>query len=173
MCLTAEHNCDLTSWRGIRRLRRWRDDGEPPYWRRASSAAVILLRALPVAGPAVFLYVMITGAQALPGQVHWLFYLITQSMVIVFTVGALVTTALRRAQHNGGSSPYRTRAPPAGLLVLLAFVYSLTSLLCGITRLVHAPFALTIAVAVPRACCCPGSSHLALVQMTACGSWRR
>ena len=67
---------------------------EPPYWRRASSAAgVILLRALPVAGPAVFLYVMIAGAQALPERVDWLFYLITQSIVIVFTVGALVTTA--------------------------------------------------------------------------------
>ena len=36
-----------------------------------------------------------------------------------------------------------------GLVVLLAFVYSLTSLLYGITRLVQAPFALTIAVAFP------------------------
>ena len=48
----------------IRRLRRWQDVGEPPYWRRASSAAgVILLRALPVVAPAVFLYAMIASTQ--------------------------------------------------------------------------------------------------------------
>jgi hypothetical protein len=82
------------SWRGIRRLRRWQDVGEPPYWRRVSSAAgVILLRALPVVAPAVFLYAMIASTQALPERLDWLFYLITQSIVIVFIVGALVTTA--------------------------------------------------------------------------------
>ena len=47
----------VASWRGIDRLRRWRDGEEPPYWRRASSAAgVILLRALPVAGPRLSSY---------------------------------------------------------------------------------------------------------------------
>ena len=142
----------VASWRGIRRLRRWRDDEEPPYWRRASSAAgVILLRALPVAGPAVFLYVMIAGAQALPERVDWLFYLITQSIVIVFTVGALVTTAFapRAPQWRliAASDARATRI--CGLVLLLAFVYSLTSLLYGVTRLVQAPFALTIAVALP------------------------
>ena len=142
----------VASWRGIRRLRRWRDDEEPPYWRRASSAAgVILLRALPVAGPAVFLYVMIAGAQALPERVDWLFYLITQSIVIVFTVGALVTTAFapRAPQWRliAVSDARATRI--CGLILLLAFVYSLTSLLYGVTRVVQAPFALTIAVALP------------------------
>ena len=47
----------FASWRGVRRLRRWQDAGEPPYWRRASSAAgVILLRSLPVVAPVVFFY---------------------------------------------------------------------------------------------------------------------
>jgi small-conductance mechanosensitive channel len=86
----------VASWRGIRRLRHWRYDEEPPYWRQASSAAgVILLRALPVAAPAVFLYIMIASAQALPERVDWLFCLITQSIVIIFTVGALVSGAIR------------------------------------------------------------------------------
>ena len=141
----------VASWRGIRRLRRW-DDGEPPYWRRASSAAgVILLRALPVAGPAVFLYVMIAGAQALPERLDWLFYLTTQSIVIVFTVGALVTTAFapRAPQWRLIAVSDARAARVCGLVLLLAFVYSLTSLLYGITRLVQAPFALTIAVALP------------------------
>jgi potassium-dependent mechanosensitive channel len=142
----------VASWRGIRRLRRWRNGEEPPYWRRASSAAgVILLRALPVAGPAVFLYVMIAGAQALPERVDWLFYLITQSIVIVFTVGALVTTAFApyAPQWRLIDVPDARAASICGLVLLLAFVYSLTSLLYGITRLVQSPFALTIAVALP------------------------
>src|SRR4029077_4134787 len=67
----------VASWRGIRRLRRWREDDEPPYWPRGSSGAGgMLLRALPVAGPAVFLYAMIANAQALPERLGWLFYLI-------------------------------------------------------------------------------------------------
>jgi small-conductance mechanosensitive channel len=142
----------VASWRGIRRLRRWRDDDEPPYWRRASSAAgVILLRALPVAGPVVFLYVMVAGAQALPERVDWLFYLITQSIVIVFTVGALVTTAFapRAPQWRLVTTSDAHAARICGLVLLLALIYSLTSLLYGVTRLVQAPFALTIAVALP------------------------
>ena len=84
----------FASWRGVRRLRRWQDVGEPPYWRRASSAAgVILLRSLPVVAPVVFLYVMTAGAESLPERLDWLFYLTAQSIVIVFTVGALVTAA--------------------------------------------------------------------------------
>ena len=59
----------------------------------SSAAGVILLRALPAAAPVVFLYVMIAGTQPLPERLDWLFYLTTQSIVIVFTVRALVTAA--------------------------------------------------------------------------------
>ena len=84
----------LASWRGVSRLRRWQDASEPPYWWRASTAAgVVLLHGLPVVAPVVFLYTMIAVAQPLPERVDWLFYLTTQSIVIVFTVGALVTAA--------------------------------------------------------------------------------
>ena len=140
------------SWRGIRRLRRWQDVGEPPYWRRVSSAAgVILLRALPVVAPAVFLYAMIASTQALPERLDWLFYLITQSIVIVFIVGALVTTAFapRAPQWRLIAMSDARAARICGLILLLAFFYSLASLLYGVTRLVQAPFGLTIAVALP------------------------
>ncbi len=142
----------ILSWRGIRRLRRWHGDDEPPYWRRASAAAgVILLRALPVVAPVVFLYAMVADSQALPERLDWLFYLTAQSIVIVFVVGALVTTAFapRAPQWRliAVSDERATRI--CGLVLALAFVYSLTSLLYGVTRLVQAPFALTIAVALP------------------------
>ncbi len=142
----------VASWRGIRRLRRWDDVGEPPYWRRASSAAgVILLRALPVVAPTVFLYAMIANTQALPERLDWLFYLTTQSIVIVFVVGALVTTAFApRAPRWRLIAVSDARAARiCGLVLLLALLYSLASLLYGVTRLVQAPFALTIAVALP------------------------
>src|SRR5262249_35118963 len=65
----------LAAWHGVHRLRRWRHEGEPPFWRRASSAAgVILLRILPVVAPIMFLYGMIAEAHALPERVDWIFY---------------------------------------------------------------------------------------------------
>src|SRR5260221_1835043 len=65
----------LAGWHGVGRLRRWRHEGEPPFWRRASSAAgVILLRMLPVVAPIAFLYGMIAETHALPERVDWMFY---------------------------------------------------------------------------------------------------
>jgi potassium-dependent mechanosensitive channel len=142
----------ILSWRGIGRLRRWHGDGDPPYWRRASTAAgVILLRALPIVAPVVFLYAMLANSQALPERLDWLFYLTAQSIVIVFVVGALVTTAFapRAPQWRLIAVSDARAARICGLVLSLAFVYSLTSLLYGVTRLVQAPFALTIAVALP------------------------
>jgi potassium-dependent mechanosensitive channel len=133
----------ILSWRGIGRLRRWHGDGDPPYWRRASTAAgVILLRALPIVAPVVFLYAMLANSQALPERLDWLFYLTAQSIVIVFVVGALVTTAFapRAPQWRLVAVSDARAARICGLVLSLAFVYSLTSLLYGVTRLVQAPF---------------------------------
>ncbi len=142
----------FASLRGVHRLRRWEEDGEPPFWRRASAAAgVIFLRAAPVVAPVAFLYGMVAGGQALPERVDWLFYLAAQSTVIVFTVAALASAALAPGAPHWRLIPIAdaSAARLTGLAVLLAVVYSLTTLLYGITRLVQAPFALTIAVALP------------------------
>jgi potassium-dependent mechanosensitive channel len=140
-------------WRGVRRLRHWPDDGgEPPFWRRASSAAgVVLLRTLPAAVPVVFVYGMLAAAQPLPEQLDWLFYITAESVLIVFTVGALVTTAFAPRAARWRLIPVSDAVAIriCGLVVALAFVYSLTTLLYMITLLVQAPFALTIAVALP------------------------
>jgi potassium-dependent mechanosensitive channel len=140
------------SWRGVARLRRWQEAGEPPYWRRASAAAgVVVLRVLPVVAPVVFVYCMIASAQTLPERADWLFYLTAQSIIIVFTVAALVTAAFApgapRWRLIAASDAHARRI--CELVVLLAVVYGLTSLLYGVTRLAQAPFALTIAVALP------------------------
>src|SRR3984893_17901650 len=94
---------------------------------------------------------MMAGAEPLPETLDWLFYLTAQSIVIVFTVGALVTAAFAPGAPQWrliAASDVRA-ARICGLVVLLAFIHSLTSLLYVITRLIQAPFALTIAVALP------------------------
>ena len=142
----------FASWRGIRRLRRWNETTEPPFWRRASSAAgVVFLRALPIVAPISFLYGMIASTQDLPQRVDWLFYSLAQSVVIVVTVGALASAvfAPKAPQWRLVATSDAGATRLCSLVILLAFIYSVTTLLYLTTRLIQAPFALTIAVALP------------------------
>jgi potassium-dependent mechanosensitive channel len=142
----------FVSWRGIRRLRRWDETTEPPFWRRASSAAgVVFLRALPVAAPISFLYGMIASTQELPERIDWLFYSLAQSIVIVVTVGALASAvfAPKAPQWRLVATSDAGAMRLCSLVILLASIYSITTLLYLTTRLIQAPFALTIAVALP------------------------
>lgn len=142
----------ILAWRGVRRLRAWTDAGEPPFWRRASSAAgVILLRSLPVIVPTIFLYHAVAGAQPLPERVAWLLYAAARSLIIVFAVYALITTVF------APTSP-RWRLIPASdsaarricfLVMLLAVVYGVATLIYTATRQAQAPFALTIVQVLP------------------------
>jgi len=138
--------------RGIRRTRRSEETADPPpFWRRASAAAaLVVFRALPVVMPVVFLYGMIASTQNLPERIDWLFYLTAQSLVIVFTVWALAGAVFSPNAHwrlvpTSDAAAARLRS----LSTLLTVVYSLTTFLYVATRLIQAPFALTIAIALP------------------------
>jgi potassium efflux system protein len=136
----------------VPRLRRWRGDGEPPFWRRASSAAgVVLLRMLPAVAPILLLYGLTAETEALPERVDWLFYASAQSAIIIFAVSALVTTVFAPAAPQWRLVPASNAAAwrICVLVVLLAIVYGLTTFIYIATRLVQAPFALTVAIAVP------------------------
>jgi potassium-dependent mechanosensitive channel len=141
------------SWRGIRRTRRWNETAEPPpFWRRASAAAAsVAFRALPVVIPVTFLYGMIASTQNLPERIDWLFYLTAQSLVIIVTVWALADAVFApRAPHwRLVAIADVAAARLCRLATLLAVVYSLTTFLYVATRLIQAPFALTIAIALP------------------------
>jgi potassium efflux system protein len=142
----------IAAWHGAHRLRRWGHDGEPPFWRRASSAAgVILLRILPVVAPIMFLYGMIAEAHALPERVDWIFYSTAQSIIIIFAINALVTTVFAPWSSQWRLIPASDRAAAriCGLVLTLAIAYGVTTLIYVITRIVQAPFALTVAVAFP------------------------
>ena len=140
-------------WRGVRHARRWKEAADsPPFWRRASvAAALVVLRALPVVMPVVFLYAMMCSTQNLPERIDWLFYLTAQSLVIVFTVWALAGAVFSPTAPHWRLVPTSDAAAARlrSLTTLLAVVYSLTTFLYVATRLIQAPFALTIAIALP------------------------
>jgi potassium-dependent mechanosensitive channel len=142
----------IVRWRGVRRWRAWNAGGEPPFWRRASSAAgVILLRVLPVVLTVVFLYNAATQPQPLPEPIEWLFYSAARSIILVVAVNALMTTIFAPAAPLWRLLPASDRAAAriCTLVLALAVVYGLTTLIYTITRIAHAPFALTIAVTLP------------------------
>jgi small-conductance mechanosensitive channel len=140
-------------WRGIRRLRPGNEAAEaPPFWRRASAAAsLVAFHALPVVVPVVFLYGRIASAQSLPERIDWLFYLTAQSLVIVVTVWALADAVFSPRAPQWRLVPIADAAAArlCRLATALAVVYSLTTFLYVATRLIQAPFALTIAIALP------------------------
>jgi potassium-dependent mechanosensitive channel len=142
----------LVRWRGVRRWRAWNDVGEPPFWKRASSAAgVILLRSLPVVVVAIFSYNAVAQPQPLPEPIQWLFYAAARSIILVVAVNALMTTVFAPAAPTWRLIPTSDRAAAriCRLVLALAVVYGLTTLIYTITRVAHAPFALTIAVTLP------------------------
>src|SRR5215472_12315330 len=142
----------IVRWRGVGRWRAWNDVGEPPFWRRASSAAgVILMRVLPVVVPVIFLYNAAAQPQPLPDPVDWLFYSAARSIILVAAVNALMTTIFAPATPLWRLLPASDLAAAriSWLVLALAVVYGLTTLIYTVTRVAHSPFALTIAVTLP------------------------
>ena len=137
---------------GVRRVRHWRHAAEPPFWRRASSAAaVVALRIVPVVAPIVFLYAMLAETHALPQRIDRLFYAAAQSIIIVVALSTLITTVFAPAASHWRLIPASDRAATriCALVVTLALVYGLTTFVYALTRIVQAPFSLTVALAFP------------------------
>src|SRR6516165_4691740 len=138
---------------GAWRLRRRRsDEDDQPFWRRAAIAgAIVLLWILPVVVPIAFLYGIVAQTHPLPERVDWLLYSTAQSIIIVLAVSVLAIIAFAPRVPHWRLIPVsdRTARRICGLLLALAIVYGVTTLLYMVTRVVQAPFALTVAVALP------------------------
>jgi small-conductance mechanosensitive channel len=137
------------AWRLRRRLS---EEDDQPFWRRAAIAgAIVLLWILPVVVPIVFLYGLVAQTHQLPERVDWLLYSTAQSIIIVLAVSVLAIIAFVPRAPHWRLIPVsdRTARRICGLVLALAIVYGATTLLYVITRVVQAPFALTIAVALP------------------------
>ena len=138
---------------GTWRLRRRRsEEDDQPFWRRAAVAgAIVLLWILPVVVPIAFLYGLVAETHQLPERVDWLLYSTAQSIIIVLAVSVLVISAFAPRVPHWRLIPVsdRTARRICGLLLALAIVYGVTTLLYMVTRVAQAPFALTVAVALP------------------------
>ena len=137
---------------GAWRLRRRRSDEDQPFWRRAAvTGAIVLLWTLPVVVPVAFIYALVVDTHELPERVDWLLYSTAQSIIIVLAVSILVISAFAPRVPHWRLIPVsdRTARRICGLLLALAVVYGVSTLLYMITRVAQAPFALTVAVALP------------------------
>jgi potassium-dependent mechanosensitive channel len=137
---------------GERRLKRWPDGSEPPFWRRASSAAgVILFRSLPTVIALVFLYNAIEEAEPLPDQLSRLLYAGARSIITIVVVNALIASVLSPSDHRWRLVPASNWAAIriSGLVLTLALVYGLTTFIYAATRQAQAPFSLTLALTLP------------------------
>lgn len=136
------------SQRGVRHFRHWDEAGEPPFWRRSTSAAwVILLRILPVSVASAFAYYSFDYQGLIPGDVGALAYSVMRSLLIVTAVCALIATALAPAHAHWRLLPMDDKAASRirWLVVALAVVYSLTLFLDTVRYVSNAPFTLTVA----------------------------
>jgi potassium-dependent mechanosensitive channel len=111
---------------GVRGLRRWRKESDPPFWRRASSAAgVIFLRSAPTILPLIFLYNAIEQVQAMPEDIGYPFYYAAYSVTIIVAVRALIATVLSPGDHRWRLIPASNAAAVhiSGLILIVALVY--------------------------------------------------
>jgi potassium efflux system protein len=139
-------------WHGVEGLRTWSEAGDPPFWRRASSAAgVIFIRSMPVVLPIVFLYNAIDQMQPFPEKIGWLFYVAARSLFIVIVVNALMTTVLSPRAPEWRLIPAGDRAALriTRLVLALVILYGLMTFVHSATRIVQAPFTLTLALTLP------------------------
>jgi potassium efflux system protein len=122
----------------VRRLRRWEDDGEPPFWRRASDAAgIILLRSTPVILPLVFLYIVIDNIEAFPDDIDTLFFAGVRSITVIVVLNALVFTALSPADQRWRLIPISNAAAVriSNLMLTIALIYGASSFMQTVTYL--------------------------------------
>lgn len=142
----------LFSLIGVRKLRYCPGEGEPAFWRRASSAAgVILLRSLPAVIPLVFLYNALAEVQDLPQHVGWIFYSASRSLITIVVVNALIATVLSPGDHRWRLIPASNTAAVriSALVLTLALLYGITTFVYAATLIVKAPFSLTVALSLP------------------------
>jgi potassium-dependent mechanosensitive channel len=135
-----------------RRLKRWPADCEPPFWRRASSAAgVIVLRSLPTVITLFFLYHAVAEAEPMPDNVGWLFYFAARSIITIIVVNALITSVLSPSDHRWRLIPASNWAAIriSGLVLTLALLYGAENFIYVATRIAQAPFSLTLASVLP------------------------
>jgi potassium efflux system protein len=138
----------FVAFRGIRHFRRWDQPEPPPYWRRSTSAAwVILLRLMPVAATFGFLYHSFQYQGLMPEDITRLAYSALRSLLIVTSVFALITTVMAPNRPEWRLIPMDNGAAHRVRLLVgaLATFYALTLFVDTVRYTTNAPFTLSIA----------------------------
>ena len=106
---------------------------------------------MPVVLPIVFLYNAIDEMQPFPDKIGWLFYVAARSLFIVVVVNALMTTVLSPSAPEWRLIPSGDRAALriTRLVLALVILYGLMTFVYSATRIVQAPFSLTLALTLP------------------------
>ncbi len=142
----------VLAWRGVDKLRSWPEAEEPPFWKRASTAAgVIMLRSAPMVVPAIFLFNAADQTEPFPDQVDKLFYDAARSLTIIVVVHALMITVLAPKASRWRLLPMSDWAASriSALVFALILIYGVTTFVYSATRIVQAPFSLTLALTLP------------------------
>jgi potassium-dependent mechanosensitive channel len=142
----------VVAWRIVPKLRTWPEEEEPPFWKRASTAAsVILLRSAPVVVPLIFLFNAVDQADPFPDQIERLFYALGRSLTIIVVVHALMATVLSPSAPRWRLLPMSdwSASRISALVLALVLLYGVTTFLYSSARIVQAPFSLTLALALP------------------------
>ncbi len=136
-------------WRGIRYVHDWPHAEEPPFWKRASSAAwVIILRAAPLSAAGDFFYYTVTGNDIIvPFQINRLMYAAVRSIAIVALVSALVVTVMAPYNHRWRIFPASDGAARriCALVIGLAIIHSYNLFMVPVNWVASSPPHLTIA----------------------------
>jgi len=136
------------AFRGVRRFRAWDEPGEPPYWRRSTSAAwVILVRLMPYAVTLGFLYYSFRVQGLFSENLDLLAYSAGRSLLIVAAVSALITTVLAPRRRFWRLLPMDDHAARRirWLVIALSVIYGFTLFINTIRDVFSSPFTLTVA----------------------------
>ncbi len=137
----------LVCYRRIQSLREWIAPGLPPEWRRAASAArVILLRSLPTVVACGFLYFSLSGTDLLSPSSAALVLSAIAGLIIIATVQAAAKTSLavirprwrllRLTDHAARRLYYH--------LLALAVIYGLDVFISAVNQIAYMPFSVSV-----------------------------
>ncbi len=132
----------------VHRFREWRQSEPPPFWKRASSAAwVVLARTLATPAAGLFFFYSLRLNGLLTPRIDALLQILLLAIIIVSAVNALATTifAVNRPQWRIFALPDGAARRIRWLMVALAGVYALDLLVGRLNELAATPFPVTVA----------------------------
>ncbi len=136
----------------VRRMRRWKIAGDPPFWKRASTAAgVIIIKSTPGVVSLVFLYNAIDQYQAIPNEIGWIFYSGARSIMTIIVVNALIATVLSPSDHRWRLLPASNASAVkiSGLILFLVLIFGIATFAVTVAYMTRSPNPFKVVLSLP------------------------